>query len=105
MKLRIEPKKTTLRLSKAEFQSFLDTGELSQITHFPGGGNISISAQLDHDPSFMVKDNRFQIKLPNHLLREYKPSKSGISFEFQLDNGESHELVFEVDIKKKPLNK
>lgn len=103
MKLRLEPQKTTLRLSKDEFQTLLEIGELSESTLFPCDNALYLHVKLDEAQSFKLENNRFLISLPNHQLKNYHPAKTGLSFKFQIDSQMDHKLIFEVDIKKKPL--
>lgn len=104
MKIRLEPHKTTLRLSKVEFTKLLNDGNLSEKTDLPGGSTIEVHLFLKEQQSFKYKNNLFHFELPNQVIRSYKPSKTGLSFYFQLDTKNQHEFLFEVDIKKKPLN-
>lgn len=104
MKVRFEPQKTTLRLSKDELSHLLNQNELLESTTFPGGGSLNFHLSLDDAQSFNFDDDCFTFTLPDKLIRNYRPSKSGIIFEFQLDSKNIHQLLFEVDIKKKPLN-
>lgn len=103
MKIKLEAQKTSLRLSKNEFQILLNTHSLSEKTTFPGGNSIEFTVKLDNEQHFSYKEGEMLFLLPNQLLHAYKPSKSGLSFKFQVDNIQKHELVFEVDIKKSPL--
>lgn len=103
MKVRFEPFKTTLRLSKAEFAEYLSKDEIIESILFPGGKQLTFHLKLTDEKSFVVNDDHFHISLPNHVVRSYRPSKAGISVEFQIDSNNSHILLFEVDIKKKPL--
>ncbi|MDG1708730.1 MAG: hypothetical protein P8H03_08200 [Emcibacteraceae bacterium] len=104
MKIRFESQKTTIRLRKDEFSEYLDKNELIESTIFPDGKQFTFHLKLSDEKSFAVNDGFFHICLPQKVIRNYSPSKVGISFEFQLDNTKPHLLIFEVDIKKKPLN-
>jgi len=103
MKIKLEPQKTSLRLSKSEFQGLLKLGTLSENTIFPNGNEIGFMVTLGNNQHFSFEDNQLQLVLPNQLIQSYKPNKVGLSFEFQCDNSSLHKLVFEVDIKKAPL--
>lgn len=103
MKVKLEAQKTTIRLSKDEFQSLLDIGSLSEQTTFPGGKSLSFKIELDMEQYLSFKDNEMLFVLPNQLLHAYKPNKSGLAFKFHVDSNQTHQLVFEVDIKKPPL--
>lgn len=105
MKIRLEPEKTTLRISNAEFTVLLNEGTLSNMSALPGGENIEYRLSLKSQQFFHYGNNLFQIELPKQIIQSYKPNKIGLSFYFQLDNQEQHHFIFEVDIKKKPLKK
>ncbi|MDG1996736.1 MAG: hypothetical protein P8J14_09595 [Emcibacteraceae bacterium] len=104
MKVRFEPLKTTVRLSKDEFSEYLCKNELIESTLFPGGKQLTFHLKLNDEKSFTFNDDHFHISLPNKVIRPYRPSKIGVSVEFPLDSDNFHILLFEVDIKKKPLN-
>lgn len=105
MKIKLEAQKTSLRLSKDEFQSLLNKGSLSERTVFPGGNSITFKVELENEQNFSYKEGEMLFLLPNQLLHAYKPGKAGLSFKFQVDSSQKHELVFEVDIKKPPLGR
>ncbi|MBT5073066.1 MAG: hypothetical protein HOJ34_01760 [Kordiimonadaceae bacterium] len=104
MKVKLEAQKTSIRLSKDEFQKLLNTGLLDEQTTFPGGNSLTFKIELDIEQNFSFKDNEMLFVLPDQLLHAYKPSKSGLSLKFHVDSNQKHELVFEVDIKKPPLS-
>ncbi len=103
MKLRLEPNKTCLRLSKSEFEQFLSVGQLGCCTTFPNGETLSISVTLGSEEGLTYNSNHLDIELPSVQITEHKPNKTGLSFYFRLDNDNNHQLIFEVDIKKPRL--
>ncbi len=105
MKIRLEPNKTTLRLSKIEFSELLKCRFLSDSYELPGDQAIDIYLKLEETDNFIYENNSFRISLPNRLIDDYKPCKNGLTFYFQLDNKKKIQVLFEVDIKKKPINK
>ena len=105
MKIRLEPQKTTLRISKAEFSELIKVGMLSDSFALPGGQNIELYVSLNDQPQYHYEKNQFNLKLPEKNILAYKPNKIGLSIYFQLDNKDHHHLLYEVDIKKKPLKK
>lgn len=103
MKVKLEPQKTSLRLSKDEFQQLLKCRTLSEKTIFPDGNEIGLIVELGNDQHFSFEENLIRCILPNQLIQAYKPNKVGLSFEFHGANGIRHKLIFEIDIKKPPL--
>ncbi len=103
MKLRLETNKTSIRLSKSEFEQLLNIGNLLCSTEFPNGETLSINVTLGQEKGLVYNHNHLDIELPIHQIKEHKPNKAGISFYFQLDNEANHQLIFEVDIKKPRL--
>ncbi|HPF46135.1 MAG: hypothetical protein KDF58_04500 [Alphaproteobacteria bacterium] len=103
MKLKLEPQKTSLRLSKEEFEKLLVENHLFQESVFPGGKTMKLNVELDTTQFLSFQDDEISIGLPNRLLLSYRPDKRGLSFKFQCGNNLGHELVFEVDIKRPPL--
>lgn len=103
MKVRLEQQRTSLRLSKDEFQNLLNFETLSERTVFPDGHEIGFVVELGKNQHFSFENNLLRFILPNQLIQIYKPNKVGLSFEFQDGDSISHELIFEVDIKKAPL--
>lgn len=104
MKIKLESQKTSLRLSRDEFQLLLDRGTLSECTIFPGGRKLDFQVDLEMEPYLNFDGDKVHIVLPNQFVRTYNPSKSGLSFHFFVNKDKKHHLVFEVDIKKQPLN-
>ena len=102
MKIRLEHNKTSLRISKTEFEQLLKDKNLSSVTSFPNGKDMTFLVSLTNEQKLSFAGNSISIELPNHKISNYSPEKIGLSFYFQLDNN-NHELLFEVDIKKKPL--
>ena len=105
MKVRLEPQKTTLRINKAEFSELIKVGMLFDSFALPGGENVELYVSLNDQKQYYYEKNQFHLKLPEKKILAYIPSKIGLSFYFQLDNKDQHHLLFEVDIKKKPLKK
>lgn len=103
MKIRLEPNKTSIRLSKSEFEQLVNIGKLGCSTTFPNGETLSISVTLSTEKGLAYNGNHIDIELPTHQIKGHKPNKAGISFYFQLDNENEHLLIFEVDIKKPRL--
>jgi hypothetical protein len=104
MKIRFEPQKTTLRLSKDEFNTLLENNEISESTTFPDESSLEFCLKIEEEQDFQFKEGHFLITLSAKSIREYKPAKVGITFMFQLGNKSVHKIILEVDIKKKPLN-
>lgn len=104
MKIRLEPNKTTLRLSKIEFSELLKCRILSDSYQLPDNQSIDIHLRLEETENFIYQNNSFYINLPIRLIDNYKPNKTGLAFYFQLDNKMKIQFLFEVDIKKKPKN-
>ena len=103
MKIRLEPDKTTLRISKDELNTLLLDQKLFDSINLPGGKQLNINVSINEDELYLFDKNQFLIELPKHLIDDYEPSKTGLSFYFQIDNQKHHQLIFEVDIRKKPL--
>ena len=103
MKIRLEHQKTSLRLSKDEFSQLLLGNELHDRTIFPDGTIFMFKTSLSDKPGLTFLNQCLSIELPTRDLKDHKPDKRGLSFYFQLDNDKEHELLLEVDIKKKPL--
>ncbi len=103
MKIRLEPQRTSLRISKSEFERLLTEQKLTSETHFPNGETLAINVLLGDDQSLIYSTGNIAIELPTREIRDHTPSKQGLSFCFQMEDCGAHELVFEVDIKKKPL--
>lgn len=103
MKIRLEPEKTSLRISKTEFKSLLSEDSLSCKTTFPNGKTMAINVSLADEEALSYQCDTITVALPNQRIRGYTPGKMGLSFYFEIDNTGTHELLFEVDIKKKPL--
>jgi len=103
LKVKLEPQKTSLRLSKDEFQTLKNQYSLSEQTIFPDGKTLNFHLALDVEQHFSFDGSDMRFILPNQLIFAYKPAKSGLSFKYQCGNGISHMLVLEVDIKKPPL--
>ncbi|MDC1428430.1 hypothetical protein N8199_00875 [Emcibacteraceae bacterium] len=104
MKVKLETKKTSLRLSKDEFQTLCQKNRLQEKIYFPGEKCLKISVELEAVQFFKFEDNQIQFGLPKHLIQIYKPNKAGLSLQFQCDKGRIHTVIFEVDIKKPPLS-
>ena len=105
MKVRIEVGKTTFRLSKREFQELTKVSQLSQATVFPDGNKFEVLLTLDQQKSIAFNDSLLKVTLPSDEVALHKPSKAGLSFQFNDDTSHPHQIVFEVDIKKPPLRK
>ena len=103
MKIRLESQKTSLRISKSEFEKLLADGKLETVTLFPNGEKLALSVTLSAKEELNYRPGSISIALPNRDIQDHKPSKTGLSYYFQLDNMTDHELLFEVDIKRKPL--
>lgn len=105
MKIRIEVDKTTVRLNKIEFQDLLNNHELSQESVYPDGNKLRVELNLATDQELTFNDNALKIVLPIKEVAEHTPNKVGLTFNFQKNNEIKHCLLFEVDIKRPPLNK
>lgn len=103
MKIRLEQNKTSLRISKPELELLIKEKNLSNTTTFPNGNDMTFLVSLANEQRLSFEGKHIIIELPNHIISSYSPEKIGLSFYFQLDSNNSHELLFEVDIKKKPL--
>jgi hypothetical protein len=103
LKVKLETKKTSLRLSKDEFQTLCQKNRLQEEIHFPGGKYLKITVELDTVQFFKFEDDQIQFGLPKHLIQIYRPTKAGLSFKFQSGKDPTHTVIFEVDIKKPPL--
>ena len=103
MKIKLEPEKTTLRISKNELKVLLLDQKLFDSIILPGGKQVKINVSVGDTELYLFNENQFLIELPKHLIDDYKPSKTGLSFYFQIDNQKIHQLIFEVDIRKRPL--
>ncbi len=103
MKIRLEPQKTSLRISKIEFEQLLQDQSLHSSTTFPNGETLAMDVVLAENKKLTFSPGSLTFELPNREIINHKPSKKGLTFYFQLDNKQVHELLFEVDIKKKPL--
>jgi len=71
---------------------------------FPNGNTIQLSLSIGKEKHLSYEHDEIRIILPNQLIQDYKPSKIGISLIFHMDSNNSHEIIFEVDIKKAPLS-
>ncbi len=104
MKIRLEPQKTYIRLSKPEYQELLKTGFLAGETIFSQGAKLKFCLELKDQQNLHFSDHTLHFALPNQQIQQHTPKKTGLSFYFQIDSNLNHELIFEVDIRKPRLS-
>ena len=103
MKVKLEHQKTSLRLSKEEFHQLRNENILQEEIIFPCDRILKIVVELRYDQFFNFSGDEIRFGLPNQIIENYKPSKSGLPFIFQCGNGKVQTVIFEVNIKKTPL--
>lgn len=102
MKVQLQGQRIRLRIQEAELEHLFDGGEVENRTRYPDGRvkvqRVSLSSRLawqrTHDGWF--------ITLPAAEVRAYSkrlPTREGLRFTFDADDGTELELLFDVDVR------